>query len=188
MAPLLKIVSLSFFLWWNFPTWWPKKKWKYEGIKDFLDKFCPNLSDLEAKCCYIWTLGSILSPQHRRIPKRNSPLSPTCRQIRSGEPTWLTKLKNKTWICATSIRVFQNLQLNFVILKNWQLFPKKRGKLCKFSAETIRFPIIWHNRKIQEKKNYLTQPILIYDNKFMFKSEVHVWILRSPKCSCNCFN
>jgi hypothetical protein len=54
-----------------------------------------------------------------------------------------------------SIRVFQNLQLNFVILKNWQLFPKNRGKLGKFSAETIRFPIIWHNRKIQKKKKTL---------------------------------
>jgi hypothetical protein len=33
----------------------------------------------------------------------------------------------------------------------------------------------------------MTLPILIYD-KFIFKSEVHVCILRSPKCSCNCFN
>lgn len=137
MAPIIENCEPLFFLWWNFPTWWPKKKKRSMKV---LRTFWTNLSDLEAKCCYIWTLGSILSPQHRRIPKRNSPPSPTCRQIGLGEPTYLTKLKNKTWICATNIRVFQNLQLNFVILKIWQLFPKKREKLGKISAENNKIP------------------------------------------------
>jgi hypothetical protein len=66
MVPLLKIVSLSFISGEISPLGDPKKKGKYEGIKDFLDKICPNLSDSEAKSCYIWTLGSILSPQFRK--------------------------------------------------------------------------------------------------------------------------